>query len=191
MTLRRGFKSEANRDALEVRAELGLRPHSPLCPWALAEHLLIPVSTLDELGKQNPEIAAEVKLFTGLQRSVFSATSIFDRTKRWIVHNGSHARVRQRSNIAHELAHARLQHPPHALLCSSGERTYESALEEEAAWLGSVLLVSDEAARWAMARGMSVARAAAQFEVSEELMEFRFRMSGARQIRRRTSQPAM
>jgi hypothetical protein len=51
--------------------------------------------------------------------------------------------------------------------------------------MGPVLLVSNEAARWAIARAMSVPEAAAHFGVSQELMEFRFRVSGARQIEQR------
>ena len=77
-------------------------------------------------------------------------------------------------------------HPPHPPFCSRGDRIYKRELEEEANWLGPVLLVTNEAARWAMATGMSVADAARHFEVSEDLMEFRFRMSGAQQIRRRS-----
>ena len=63
---------------------------------------------------------------------------------------------------------------------------YKSVLEEEAGWLGPVLLVSNEAARWAMAKGMDLIEAAEDLEVSKDLMEFRFRMSGAQQIRRHT-----
>src|SRR3954462_14490223 len=125
MTLRRGFKSEANELALEMRAEMNLQPHSPLCPWELAEHLNVPVSTLQELADENPHIAVHTKLLTLKHKSVFSASTIFHRRRRWIVHNDSHAPVRQRSNLAHELAHALLQHRPHSLFCSTGGRTYE------------------------------------------------------------------
>jgi Zn-dependent peptidase ImmA (M78 family) len=93
--------------------------------------------------------------------------------------------VRQRSNIAHELAHALLMHPPHPPFCSKGDRTYDRDLEEEAGWLGPVLLVTNEGARWAMANGMSDAAAADHFDVSQDLMRFRFRMSGANVIRSR------
>ena len=43
MTLRRGFKKDANAIALEIRQELELRPTDPLEPLQLAEHLAIPV----------------------------------------------------------------------------------------------------------------------------------------------------
>jgi len=81
-------------------------------------------------------------------------------------------------------------HPPHPPFCSAGDRVYKRELEEEASWVGPVLLVTNEAARWAMTRGMSIRDAAEHFEVSAKLMEFRFRMSGAQQIRRRMSPKA-
>lgn len=187
MTLRWGFKTEANDLALEVRGELGLRDYSPLCPFALAESLHIQVFTLNALVAADAGLAKHAALLVDAHRSAFSAITVFDGSRRCIVHNHRHAPVRQRSNIAHELAHALLMHPPHPPFCSVGGRVYKRELEEEASWLGPVLLVPNEAARWAMARRMSVADAAEHFEVSEDLMKFRFRMSGAHQIRRRMS----
>jgi uncharacterized protein DUF955 len=186
MKLRRGFKTEANELALEVRAELDLPPHSPLCPFELAKHLCIPVHTLSGLAQLDPSSASSVQALLSRHRSLFSAITIFDGHKRCIVHNDRHAPVRRRSNVAHELAHALLHHPPHTLLCSTGARAYESEIEAEANWFGPVLLVPNEAARWAMLRAMDVASAAQHFDVSEELMQFRFRMSGAVQILRRS-----
>ncbi len=190
MTLRRGFKTEANDLALEVRAELGLRAYSPLCPFALAESLHIPVFTLKALLAVDAALSEHVALLVDTHRSAFSAITVFNRRRRCIVHNHRHAPVRQRSNVAHELAHALLMHPPHPPSCSAGSRVYKRELEEEASWLGPVLLVPNEAARWAMAKRMSVADAAEHFEVSEDLMEFRYRMSGAQQIHRRFSPKA-
>jgi len=185
MTLRRGFKSEANNLALEVRAELRLEPNAPVCPLAIAENLGIPVFTVNNLFALDGGLAAKVKDFLVRNRSAFSAITVFDGSRRCIVHNHSHSPVRQRSNVSHELAHALLMHPPHPPFCSNGDRIYKRELEEEASWLGPVLLVTNEAARWAMARGMSVTDASMHFEVSEDLMQFRFRMSGAHQIQRR------
>ncbi len=185
MTLRRGFKTEANELALEVRAELRLRAYSPLCPFALAENLCIPVLTLNDLLARDATLAESVALLTDTHRSAFSAITVFSGWRRCIVHNHRHAPVRRRSNVAHELAHALLKHPPHPPSCTAGSRIYKRELEEEANWLGPVLLVSNEAARWAMARRMSLTDAASHFDVSEDLMAFRLRMSGAQQIRRR------
>jgi Zn-dependent peptidase ImmA (M78 family) len=53
---------------------------------------------------------------------------------------------RQRSNIAHELAHCFLGHDCTAPLADDGERSRDSEVEEEAVWLAGVLLVPNEAA---------------------------------------------
>jgi hypothetical protein len=185
MTLRRGFKSEANSLALEVRAELGLSRFSPVCPFAIAENLCIPVFTVRSLMALDGQFAEQATAFIDNNRSAFSAITVFNGGRRCIVHNHYHVHVRQRSNLSHELAHALLMHPPHPPFCSSGDRVYKRELEEEAGWLGPVLLVTNEAARWALAQGMSVTDAAKHFEVSEDLMGFRFRMSGAHKIQQR------
>jgi Zn-dependent peptidase ImmA (M78 family) len=182
--LERGFKAEANKLSLDVRAELGLSRYAPLCPWALAESLHIPVSTLASLAEAEPEAKVASEYLAGHGRSAFSAITVFYGRRRCIVHNDGHAPQRQRSNLAHELAHALLGHPPHLPFCDSGNRIYQSKLENEASWLGPVLLVPNEAARWAMA-AMSLTQSAAHFGVSEDLMQFRLRMSGAQNINRR------
>jgi Zn-dependent peptidase ImmA (M78 family) len=187
VTLRRGFKTEANDLALEARDDLGLLAYSPLCPFALAENLHIPVFSLEALLTCDAGLAKPVALLVDTHREAFSAITVFNRRRRCIVHNHRHSPARQRSNIAHELAHALLMHPPHPPTCSAGGRVYERELEEEASWLGPVLLVSNDGARWAMAKGLSLFAAAEHFGVSEELMEFRLRMSGARRIHRRRS----
>ncbi len=185
MTFRRGFKTEANELALEVREELGLRAESPLCPFSLAQRLEIKVVSLVDLCQCDPELAGKIAYFVEKNPSAFSAVTVCHGTRRLVVHNHRHSLERRRANVAHELAHALLQHPPHPPFCSDGDRTYDRNREEEAGWLGPVLLVTNEGAHWAMRRGMSSVEAAGHFEVSEELMEFRYRMSGAQRIQSR------
>lgn len=182
MTFRRGFKTEANELALEMREELGLRAESPLCPFSLAMHLEIKVVSLMNLCQQDPKLASKVSYFAETNPSVFSAVTVCRGYKRCVVHNHRHSHERQRANVAHELAHALLHHPPHPPFCSDGDRTFDRKLEEEAGWLGPVLLVTNEGAHWAVRKGMSDVEAAEHFAVSEELMRFRYRMSGANAI---------
>lgn len=185
MTFRRGFKTEANELALEMREELGLRAESPLCPFSLAQHLEIKVLSLVDLCQHDPELAGKVSYFAEKNPSAFSAVTVFRGFRRCVVHNHKHSSERQRSNVSHEIAHALLHHPPHPPFCSDGDRTYDRKLEEEAGWLGPVLLVTNEGAHWAMRQGMSDVEAAEHFAVSEELMQFRYRMSGANAIKSR------
>jgi hypothetical protein len=70
MALRRGFKTESNERAREFRVELGLAPHAPLSPWALASHLGIPLMRLSELA--SIESAAVTLFDLPCARRVFS-----------------------------------------------------------------------------------------------------------------------
>jgi len=108
MTLRRGFKAEANSTADEVRGELGLGFLDPLDPLHLAAHLVIPVLGLSELTGA----AQGVEYLTHVEPSAFSAITVFRGRRRLIVHNDEHALGRRNSNVTHELAHGLLLHPP-------------------------------------------------------------------------------
>jgi hypothetical protein len=60
---RRGFKSEAEQIAGEVRCELGLGSLDRLDPRLLAEHLDIPVVSLTEMAAGNPSRFFQRSLF--------------------------------------------------------------------------------------------------------------------------------
>lgn len=175
----RGFKSYTNQLAIQVRQELGAAPHAPLCPWSLAEHLAIPVVPMKRLSADRPEIAQHVDYLAHVDSSVFSAITVFSGHKRIIIHNDAHAMTRQRSDLAHELGHALLMHPPHQPFGPEGERIYDRRLENEAGWIGPVLLVPNEAAHWVAEQRLNSEDAAKQYGVSRQLLVFRLRVSGA------------
>jgi Zn-dependent peptidase ImmA (M78 family) len=105
--------------------------------------------------------------------------TVFAGSTRVIVHNDAHAPVRQHSNLAHELAHGLLLHPPTPALDDRGARLWNQAIEDEVAWLAGALLVS-EAATIAIAQGRWTRVAAARhFEVSERMIQFRLNATGA------------
>src|SRR5213594_4340183 len=108
MGYRRGFKTEANSTADEVRRELGLGALDQLDPMALAAHLEIPVLALSELAEEAPGVMHLLRV----EPSAFSATTVFAGAHRMIVHNDGHAPARRNSNITHELSHALLLHEP-------------------------------------------------------------------------------
>jgi Zn-dependent peptidase ImmA (M78 family) len=175
MSLRRGFKTEANELADEVRAELGLGPLDRLDPGDLACWLEIPVLGLSELVGEAPQ----VRHLLLVEQGAFSAVTVFSGSARTIVLNDAHAPVRQNSNLAHELAHGLLLHPPTCPLDDIGCRTWNQDVEDEAAWLAGVLLVS-EAATIAIAGGRwTLSQAAMQFAVSEKMIRYRMNATGA------------
>ena len=179
MKMRRGFKTEAEQHAVELRQELCLAEAASLCPWRLAEHLEVPIHTLATIASVEP-VAAEYLL--GLGRQYFSAVTLFvgnHGLSRTICHNESHALNRQRSNLMHELAHAILLHPPTEMF------SCDPKSEAEAVWLGAALLFPRVAAIKIATNGDPIDVAAKTYGVSEDLMKYRLGVTGATTITKR------
>jgi hypothetical protein len=183
--MRRGFKKDAREIATELRAELDLGPYAPLDPWALAAHLEIPVWPLSSYRQMLPE---STDLLMSVESGAFSGMLAFVGPRRVIIHNDAHASTRQRSDIGHELAHALLLHRPDAMLGGVFPR-FDAEQEDEATWLGGVLLVSDQFCVQCARGAVPLAVAAESMGVSLSLMRWRYNMSGAR--RRATRPPAV
>lgn len=105
MTLKHGFKANAERTAKRYRQELSLSPADPLDPRALADHLdvtivdaatLVPLADLEELER--------------IQSYAFSAATFEVRERKIVVVNPIRGLGRQNSDIAHELSHIILEH---------------------------------------------------------------------------------
>ena len=175
--LRRGFKTEANAIAQEIRDELDLTPLSPLDPRLLAEHLAIPVWGLGALKEFCPDA---VRHFAAAGLADFSAVTVFCGRTRVIVHNDNHSPGRQYSNLAHELAHALLLHQASPALDRLGCRDWDPELELEADWLGGALLLPDEITFAIAHRGWPDEWAADHFGVSLPMLRFRINVTGAR-----------
>lgn len=177
MNLRRGFKTEAEWYAQEMRRELKLKPHDPLCPWRLAAHLEIEVVKLSALATDTEkDVKAAVRYLMSTGSEHFSAVTIFPThhgRKRVICANDSHAATRQSASISHELTHALLGHRPKSLF------EFDKIAEDEAHWMGPALLVSDKAATQIAYRRISVDEAAKEFGVSSKLMQMRLNVTGA------------
>lgn len=177
MGYRRGFKSEANATARETRAGLGLKDLDRLDPWALAADLQVPVIPLSDYGKDAP---GAVRYFTETDQGAFSACTVFSGNRRTIVHNDAHRSDRQASNLAHELAHALLLHPPTPALDDRGCRLWNQDIEDEATWLAGALLLTEDAALWIARNGTSISVAAERFGISEQMVNYRLNVTGAR-----------
>lgn len=185
MAYRRGFRSEAEKLAVELRGELRCRNVNRLDVFALANHLAVPVVPLSGLAA-NPDsdVAAAVRTLAGGERSAFSAMTVFFGPRRLVVHNDAHAEVRQASNIAHELAHAILLHPSAPALDMRGCRNWNEDIEDEANFLGGAMLLPRVAAYWAVKIKMPLDDIAERFGISTELVQMRLNMTGAQRLRR-------
>ena len=180
--MRRGFKTEANAIAREVRAELSLYRTSPLDVWRLAEHLEIPVVPLSTLHNAAPEAA---RLFLNGGQQMFSGVTVFRGSRRTIVFNDAHAPGRQANDVGHELSHGLLLHTPTAAVDGRGCRVWDRETEDEANWLSGALLVPEEAALHIVRRGWSTREAAARYGVTPKLVQYRLNVTAARKRMRR------
>lgn len=176
---RYGFKAETEDYAKEFRKELGLAPHHPLCPWKLATLLEIPVKPLSSYREWIPDAVIHC---TETERNFFSAVTIFDHSRRLIIHNDAHDPSRQAANIAHELSHGILGHIPTPIFDEYGHRQFNAQDEDEANWFGPVLLVPKDAAFHIVKTEMSVEKASKIYGASKEVITMRVNLSGARKI---------
>lgn len=174
MKFRYGFKTEANNLSVGLRGEMGLSATDPLNPRALAAYLDIPVADFSDYVAVEPAVAP----LLNERSSEISAATIHRRSHRLVLVNDSHVPERQNSSVAHELAHALLHHPPRPALDEFGCRHWNGEAEEEAAWLGGVLLITNEGARAIVARRLSDNAACARYGVSQDMLTWRKRMSG-------------
>jgi hypothetical protein len=187
MVLERGFKSWAERSAISLRSELGLRPFEPLPPARLASHMEVHLCTppdipgisqsvLDQLLKHDP--------------SGWSGVSIQRFGGAVVIYNPEHSSGRQSNDIMHELAHLILDHKPTTVILSQDGslvmRSFNEQQEEEADWLAGCLLLPREALVHSARLGLDVQQIADKYFVSEPLATFRRRITGIdAQMRRR------
>lgn len=177
MSLRRGFKTEAEWFAQDVRHELRLARTDPLCPWRLAKLLCHKVVDLTAFEEMHPLDVTRLRRCTGPKG--FSAVTIHKGGARLVILNDGHEKPRQAADLAHELAHGLLHHVPLPLNDGTGVRTFNARDEEEAHWLGPTLLVPEPAAVAIARQGLVLAAAARQYGVSEPLMRMRLNATGA------------
>jgi len=179
--VRRGFKTEAKRLALELRTELGADAHVPFDPYAFAHEYGIEVIQLSSLE------GAARDHFLKPDGSPFSGALIPVGTGVVILENDAQLEVRRRTTMCHELAHVVLEHA-FGVSLSFDERKcgLGGDQEDEADWLsGEMLLPYDAAFRLARASA-SDERAAQAFQVSLAVARWRMNHSGARRVVQRT-----
>lgn len=189
-SLRYGFKAEAERRSLSLRARMGLSAHDRLDPLKLADELRIPVLTLTDLqGDVHSEGSIKRMLSS---RSGFSAVTVCAGKKRLIVYNPQQPPGRQANSLAHELSHVLLEHRPSAALGPWGCRDWDEAQESEADWQAAALLVPRDGALWWIERGGALTEGSEHFGVSEPLFRWRVNQTGVlRQVTsRRRRQPS-
>src|ERR1700704_4190259 len=103
--MRRGFKSEAERIADQVRKDMGLGRTEPLDAVRLARPVGPDVRCADELTS-----LAKLQALEELQPGSFSACTFTFEDRHVIVYSRLASPGRRQSDVAHEVAHLLLEH---------------------------------------------------------------------------------
>jgi IrrE N-terminal-like domain len=177
MSLRRGFKADANRLSLRLRRSLGLTPESPIDLNLIARRLDLVIAPLSSFADVHPDLCHHLMR---IDPGSFSAATLpCGQNRRVLVHNDHHSRERQRSDIAHEIAHLLLGHPFTLPIDTSGCRNIDRDIEDEATWLGATILISNEAAIYIVRAAMDTNAACQAYGVSAPMLKMRINGSGA------------
>ena len=178
-TLERGFKAWAERTASGLRRELGLSASEPLDPRLLAKHIDVRLIRPDQVAGLPSQI---VRQLLEVDPWGWSATTLVLPHTTIVIYNPKKSLGRQSSDIIHELAHIILGHEPCTVVLSEdGEistRTFDQKQEDEANWLGWALLLPREALLSTRRARMATAQIAETYRVTEQLVNFRLRMTG-------------
>jgi Zn-dependent peptidase ImmA (M78 family) len=176
MTLRRGFRAEAERIAAAIRADLGVAPSDKL-----------PLD--DAAGARGVRVVSAAELvdvdrladLERIQAFAFSACTFDVGGSAVIVFNPLRSEPRRQSDVAHELAHLILKHELSEVHEVAGLpfRTCRSDQEEEATTLGGALLLPRPLLLKALSRGMGVEDIAGKYAVTPEMARFRVNTTGA------------
>lgn len=175
MTLRRGFKTEAERHSVRLRAEMGLTAVDSVDPREIAEHLGVRVVSAETIVERS-----RLEELERLQAFSFSAATFDINDRKIIVTNPIRTVGRLNSDIAHELSHIVLNHDLSEVREMDGVpfRTCKPGEEEEATAFGGTLLLPRPLLLSAVRRRASIEDIAEQFEVTVEMARFRYNTTG-------------
>lgn len=177
--LRRGFKSQCEKRALELRRILSRKPTDPLSARDVAQQYEVSVWTPQEV-QGIPAGDLQQLLVAGATE--WSGFTLRVGLRHLAVVNSSQSSRRQNSVLMHELAHIMLGHDLVSGTFTAGgdfvPSTYNQDQEDEAAWLGGTLLLPRPALLWMRRRRLSDEDAATHFGVSLDLLQWRIRMTG-------------
>ena len=159
---------------------MGIDLGNPLCPWKLAEHLGVPVINASNVV----DLDTARYLASEQGKREVSALVSFEGLAAQIIVNDAHSYKRLASNVAHELAHVVLRHPPTDLFHEDGTRNFNTDAENEANWLGPALLMSEEAALRVFSlitKGhTTLMDYSNEYQISEEVIQMRMNVVGAK-----------
>lgn len=179
MTFRRGFKSQCERRSVEFRKHLGSSPTAPLSAEDLAHSLGIVVwSTLQIAGIPSEHL----EVLNDLADDSWAALTLRISSSNLIVYKPVPSTGRRNNVVMHELAHIILGHDlAQACLLDNGSLVpgnFNQDQEDEADWLAGTLLLPRPALLSIRERNLVDAEACQEYQVSQDMLNWRVRMTG-------------
>lgn len=175
--MKRGFKSQCEKRAIELRKLLGLKSTSPLSATVLAKHVNVTIWSTHDIDGLD---ARDLKQLT--ETDSWSAFTLRIDNRHLIVYNSSQSSARVNSVCMHELSHIILGHDLHdANISTDGHlvpSNYNKEQEDEADWLGGTLLLPRPTLLKIRSTGLTDDQTETEYLVSEDMIKWRFRMTG-------------
>src|SRR2546426_4044652 len=173
--------------ALALRDFAGVREHDPLDPFALARFARLMVVDFDQVKGLSPESRAHLLGPAAEEWSGGACSRPLPNGWRIVILNPAHGIHRNRATLMEEVAHVFLGHQPNRLAAIAQDkkagsrrmlaRDYNAADEEAAYAIGSAALVPYEALRRLVIEGRTASEIARRFRVSNQLAEYRIKVT--------------
>ena len=179
MAFRRGFKSQCERRAVELRKVLGLSKIDPLNAFQLANHFGITVwSTSDISGLSDDDI----RYLTVEDDDSWSALTMRIKAEHLIIYKDINDTARINSVVMHELTHIILGHELSKAVKIEDElltpENFSQEQENEADWFGGTLLLPRPALLHILKSNLTENEIREKFMVSTQMFKYRVNVTG-------------
>lgn len=185
--MKRGFKTQAEQQAIDVRKQLSLRPWERLPAARLAEELKVEVIDPNRIiGLSGDQLSV---LLQTRADEWSAATLLTEEGTYLVIENPSHSTKRREATLLHELAHLLRKHRPAAFSPITGIgvliRGYDQEQEDEADFLGRCLHLPKPLLNFCLNQHYTNEQISDYAHASVKLVQMRLNLSGVLAIRRR------
>jgi len=180
--LKRGFKSWADKKAIEYRKLLGKKYFDLLSARELANYLEIEIIT----PRQIPGLKSDdASILLNDDHNSWSAITIKNHSNSFIIiSNPTHSGKRQESDLMHEIAHIVCEHKMEKIKLRTDFpyplRDYNTQQEEEAKWLGGCLQIPRNALVHMLYKGLDISELSEHFGASLDMVRYRINITGVK-----------
>lgn len=176
----KGKAEQIERQAISAKRCFGLPDGAAIDPRVVAQRIGVPL--VDQYAQFNV-LPSEIRdQILGVVSQQWSAATIEGPAGPLIVVNPTHAPTRIKVTLAEELAHLVIGHPPSKIDPSTGMRTYNTSVEEEAFGVGGALVMPYGQLFRLVKEARPLSEIAGTFGVSQMLANCRINRAGLRRM---------